>query len=198
MWLIGGIALAILIVFVVQLLNRTNNLAEENRTQLERAEKIRRRNDAQIRFQAYILCRSTNRTPGQCARIAAGAVLPSEIDVRRLEAEFAKIAELRVKKIFVAGGRGIKGQQGPPGAQGPAGARGVPGPQGPPGAAQKGAKGNTGNRGRPGVPGPQGPAGARGPQGPPGPAGAGGVCVWVTVRIPGEGTYTVCTQGVTP
>lgn len=201
MWFIGGIALAVLVAVGFQLLDRTNKLAKANRVQLMETEQARRRNDAQIRYQAYILCRSTNRTPKQCKRIALGVVLPVNLSVDELEAELAKIAELRVKEIFVAGEAGVQGKQGPPGrtgARGASGARGSPGERGPPGSAARGprgpqgAAGAPGARGAPGERGPQGPPGAQGPQGPP---GAGGACVWKTISIPSVGQLTVCTQG---
>lgn len=203
LWLVGACALAVMIVFFFQLLHRTNTLAKQNQAALVAAEKTRKRNDAQMRFQAYVLCRSESRSPRQCGRIAAGVVLPHRLTVDQLEAQFARIAELQVHKIFVNGHLGLKGPQGPPGRtgakgdvgeRGPAGAQGVSGRSG-----ARGPAGSPGKRGPPGVGivGPRGPVGPAGAQGPPGEPGAGGACVWTVIRIPSVGTFTVCTQGAT-
>jgi Collagen triple helix repeat (20 copies) len=152
---------------------------------------------AQIQFANYLLCRAVGGTPKECDRLMKGVKLPSEISVKQLEAQFGKIAELRVQKIFVKSGKGIKGAQGPPGATGAPGrpgARGVPGIRGPAGApAERGAPGKQGHQGAPGVP---GKTGAQGPPGIPGIPGAIPGCphpVIVTIRIPSVGTYNIVT-----
>ncbi len=189
-----AIPLIVALYFVGALIAKNRDLVRAERNQRLQAGKDRRRNDAQIRFQAYILCRSTNRTPKQCEKIANGIALPSRLSVAELEAKLARIAELRVKEIFIKGQPGLTGLQGPPGKQG---AKGPPGPRGIPGASSsvRGERGLRGPPGARGAPGERGPAGAQGPPGTQGAPGAGGACVWVTIRVPSVGSYTVCTQG---
>jgi Collagen triple helix repeat (20 copies) len=145
----------------------------------------RRLVDAQIRFSAYVLCRSEGRTPKQCRQVARGIILPPALTLDEIEAKLGKIAEIRVQRIFVKGQpgqsiRGPQGKQGSKGVRGAVGAEGARGIQGPPGSGQ---------RGPPGTRGPQGPQGNPGPPGVPGTQ-----CKWVVIRIPAAGEFTICTQ----
>lgn len=174
---------------------------QQNMEQTENAQRAA----IQAQFTMTILCRSSGRTNRQCAEIARGTVLPPNLTLKQIRAEFAKLTEARVQKLFV-GPPGINGKQGrvgPGGAIGPAGPRGpagssgrsIRGPRGATGSrGPAGARGAQGERGAAGSQGQRGPAGPQGAPGPPGPPGAGGACVWVTIRIPSAGTYTVCTK----
>ncbi len=186
--------LAVAMFFVGELIAANSDRIRAEKRARVAADIERHRVDAQIRFQAYILCRSTNRSPAQCGRIASGIVLPTRLNVRELEAQFARIAELQVQRIFVKGKPGIRqagpqGTTGRPGAQGKAGSSGPPGARGPRGAA--GAQGSRGVAGPAGARGPQGPAGPAGPQGQPGTPGWQPPCAIkvITIRVPGQGEY---------
>ena len=196
MWLAGAIGFAILTLLVVHQVRNTHQLAEQNRDRLTQERRIRKaaveqakRQAAETKLASYILCRSVGRSPMACRKIIRGIALPPRLTLKALEAKIATLGEIRVTRIFVKGQaqhvpEAIRGAQGPPGARGTQGAQG---PQGPPGA--------RGSRGHNGVNGLNGAAGARGAQGPPGPPGApGAVCKWQEIRIPGTGTFTVCTQ----
>jgi Collagen triple helix repeat (20 copies) len=177
------------LLFGAYLLNeqrKTNarRLTTERTARIE-AGKQRRLIDAQLRFSAYVLCRSEGRTPKQCEQVAHGIILPPSLTLDAIEAKLGKIAEIRVKRIFVQGrpGQSIRG---PPGIQGQRGSKGA-----------RGSTGASGAKGPPGIGqrGPQGPSGARGPQGPQGNPGPPGTqCKWVVIRIPSSGEFTVCTQ----
>lgn len=155
----------------------------------------RKRNDIQIRFVTYVLCRSEGRTIRECSKIAEGVVLPANLSLHALEVEIAKLKQARITKLTVGGKpvvvskgllgpRGEKGDTGPrgrtgaTGARGPTGARGAPGMDGERGATgPRGAQGPTGPpgaQGEPGAAGAQGPAGPQGTPGPPGPPGPSG------------------------
>lgn len=137
----------------------------------------------QVRYSAYIFCRSEGRTPRACRQIARLVILPRELDVATLRTALAKIGEAQIGKLFVGtrgkrgrvgihgihGNKGIPGIPGVEGQRGKRGARGATGLNGAAGAT--GARGHRGLRGRRGVPGPVGPAGPVGPQGPQGPTG---------------------------
>lgn len=146
----------------------------ERRARLREAATLRR-NDAQIQYVTYVLCRSEGRTIKQCERIAEGVVLPANVSIKQLEAEVARIKKAAITKLTVAGKTVVvpsKGLLGPRGATGARGLRGATGPQGPTGA--RGAPGMDGERGTTGARGPQGHTGSQGPAGARGPAGATG------------------------
>jgi Collagen triple helix repeat (20 copies) len=169
-----------------------NERRKENTERLNREAAMRRaaivrqrKANAQIRFVAYVLCRSGGRSPKQCDRIAAGVILSPNLTLDEIEARLGKIAELRVSHIFVKGQSGLVGRTGPRGLQG------IPGATGSRGAAGGiGARGSNGSRGARGPPGPQGSAGPAGPQGPPGAPGT--ICVFKLIRIPASGEYWIC------
>jgi hypothetical protein len=202
---------ALSVVFGIYLLNKqrqanTKRLNQERAARMD-AEQRRRRVDAQVRFTAYVLCRSGGRTPKECRRIASGVILPPNLTLDQIEARFAKIAELSVQRIFVKGRPGLSGAtgpRGPPGPRGlsirgPRGFRGAGGPGGPRGLrGPQGIQGPMGQRG-PGGTGPPGPRGATGPPGPPGVQGPPGSCPagssWKLVGIPSVGQAWVCIAG---
>jgi hypothetical protein len=179
----------------------TRRLDQERRLRMANEER-RRFVDAQIRFTTYVLCRSSGRTPKECNRIANGTILPPNLTLDQIEARFARIAEIQVQRIFVKGKPGLSGERGSAGARGARGAQGSRGATGIRGSAGRpGAKGERGEKGERGAPGQRGAQGERGVQGIQGiqgiqgPSGAGGSCVWVIIRIPSSGEYTVCTKG---
>lgn len=199
-----------------------NERREDNQQAIRReravnlkVQETNRLRDAQIRLTTYVLCRSSGRTRRQCIRISRGVILKPNFSLNHLEAEIAKLGEAQVTQLFVGppgaqssvgpGGKigGPRGPRGPRGFTGPQGATGATGPRGPPSGivgpqgpqGERGPAGANGQNGARGPAGPTGPQGATGPQGPPGPPGPGVTCVWVTIRIPSVGTFTVCTQG---
>jgi Collagen triple helix repeat (20 copies) len=108
-------------------------------------------------------------------------------DVKQLEAQLTELGVLP----------GKSGERGAPGARGETGAAGKAGQIGEAGTAGESIVGPQGEQGPQGVAGesivgPQGPQGERGPQGPQGEPGSD--CPnTVTVTIPGEGDFTLCT-----
>jgi Collagen triple helix repeat (20 copies) len=198
-WLPSLFTAAAILGFLASLLFGAYLLNEQRKTNARRltteraarieAGKQRRLVDAQIRFSAYVLCRSEGRTPKQCAQVAHGIILPPSLTLDEIEAKLGKIAEIRVQRIFVKGqpGQSIRGPRGPRGPAGPATSSTTSGPQG--------RKGDAGERGARGADGQRGPPGAQGPKGDPGPPGIPCTqCKWVVIRIPAAGEFTICTQ----
>jgi hypothetical protein len=188
-------------------------LAHLQRQQEERQRKARDEQQAvqtrQLQIAAYAICRTEGHTRNQCKRIAQGAILQPNTTVHELDAQTIRAVEAQVTRLLVGppgkrqrvqvkegSGIALPGLQGIPGPKGPPGPQGPPGIQGPPGVGigRQGSPGKNGKNGKPGARGPQGAQGPQGPKGDPGSPGAGGACVWVVIRIPGAGTFTVCTQ----
>jgi hypothetical protein len=201
-WLPSLFTAAAILGFLATLLFGAYLLNEQRKTNSRRLEAeqsarleaglARKRADAQIRFAAYLLCRSNGRTPKACLRLARGSSLPPNLTLDEITAHFGKIAEIRVERFYVKGKAG-QGIPGPKGLRGRKGAQGSRGAQG-----ARGSQGATGVRGSQGPQGQSGQRGAQGPPGPPGPAGPPGApgaqCNWVVIHIPSAGTFTVCTQ----
>jgi hypothetical protein len=160
------------LIFGIWMLDRQR---DQNRAAIEREKVLRareqaarKRGDLQVRYTAYVLCRSGGRTRKQCRKISEGVILPPRLTLEMIDAQFAKFGEATVAKLFISKGRvGKTGIQGPGGKIGNTGARGLRGAQGPTGprgpsgigSGSKGKKGDKGDRGQPGAPGPPGPAG---------------------------------------
>src|SRR6266511_2037799 len=93
-----------------------------------------KRNDVQLRYASYILCRSEGRTQEECRKIAEGIRLPPNLTLQELEARLAKISSARITKLVIgppgktvtigAPKAGAAGRRGPRGARGAAGFRG--------------------------------------------------------------------------
>ena len=215
---IAGFVLSL--VFGIWLLDRSRDqnraVIERERVLRVRERQARLRGDIQVRYTAYVLCRSGGRTRKQCRKIADGVILPPRLTLEMIDAQFAKFGEATVTRLFVGKGKagitGARGAQGPggrigsPGKRGPQGAQGSAGPQGPAGTGLKGdrgqrgvpgGRGQTGTRGVPGAPGAAGSPGPAGPPGPPGPAAAvcpgGALPVLRTIVIPSIGPVKLLT-----
>jgi len=203
MWLAGAIAVAVLLVLTVRLLTDTHDLAKQNEGQLklqaEIRKRVQRRNrllDAQARIIFRTFCYSVYRSRKRCRRVEHGIILDPSLSVQEINARLAHLGRTSITKLFV-GPKGSQGEIGPagrgsPGARGPAGPAGVNG--------RPGRNGKNGRRGPPGARGPRGAQGQTGPAGPPGPRGPSGqpgtICVFQTIRIPGAGTFSICTQPI--
>lgn len=195
-WLLSAAVILSTFAFVGGLIFATYQVGQNRDRDRERiAENARRITEnsnslaheiAQVRYSAYIFCRSEGRSPRACKKIARLVVLPRELDVQTLRTALAKIGEAQIGKLFVGtpgkrgrvgptgnngikGIHGVKGIPGIPGVQGPRGKKGDRGATGATGATgPRGARGRRGLRGLLGLPGPAGP---QGPAGPPGPRG---------------------------
>ncbi len=199
-WVLPGILACAMLGFFVTIgfgLWLVQQDRKQQLTELTHQGETQRRFALQTQYTAFVLCRSIGVTAKSCRDIAKGTVLPSNLSLRELKTEVARIGYARVttirvgpgkgKIITVTGRKGVVGPAGATGKPGSAGSSGTAGKQGPPG--DQGETGATGEKGSPGPagtngpvgpagtqgpPGPQGPMGERGEQGPPGPQGPQG------------------------
>lgn len=189
--IISTLALAGVIIFAVYQVGKnrdqTKHDVASNAKRLAENSKLLEHEIDQVRYSAYIFCRSEGRTPHACKKIARLVILPRELNVPTLKTALAKIGEAQIDKLFVGkpgsrGRVGTKGIPGIPGVKGPRGNRGERGASGSQGA--NGQRGVAGARGAAGPQGAQGQAGPAGPPGPQGPAGAAFNCAAVGGRGP--------------